>query len=328
MPTARHAPRADVTGPHRVAVVAFPGISPFHLSVPSLVLAHRALAEYGGVYDVRTCAVRPGPLPTTAGYTIAVPHGLEELAAADTAVVPSWHRDTPPPEELLTALRSAHERGARVVGLCLGAFPVAASGIVDGREVATHWEAAATLAARYPAVRVRADVLWSDLGDVLTSAGVAAALDCCLHLLRTDRGAAAATEVARSLVLAPHRDGSQAQFVPTPVVHAGDDAVGVAMTWALEHLGDELHLDAWASQASMSRRTFTRRFHDRTGSSPGAWLLEQRLHRATELLERTDDTVESVARQVGYGSAASLREHFGRRFGTSPSQHRRAFSAR
>ncbi|GAA3797901.1 GlxA family transcriptional regulator [Cellulomonas soli] len=313
---------------HRVAVVAFPGISPFHLSVPALVLTNRALEQFGGTYLVRTCAQRPGVLPTSTGDEVVVRRGLEELARADTVVLPSWDREVPAPEELLAAVRAAHARGARVVGLCLGAFPVAASGIVDGREVATHWDAAAALAERHPAVRVRSDVLWSDLGDVVTSAGVAAALDCCLHVVRTDRGAAAATAVARSLVLAPHRDGTQAQFIPTPVVRPGDDAIGTAMTWALAHLEASLHLDAWAARASMSRRTFTRRFQARTGTSPGAWLLEQRLLRATELLERTDHTVESVARQVGYGSAASLREHFARRFGTSPSQHRRTFAPR
>jgi transcriptional regulator GlxA family with amidase domain len=312
---------------HRVGVLAFAGISPFHLAVPSLVLASSALTRHGAPYEVVTCALTPGPLATDAGYDVVVHHGLETLAGSQTVVVPSWDPDVPPPGALLDALRAAHERGARVVGLCLGAFPVAASGIVDGREVATHWSAAAALAALYPTVRVRSDLLWADHGDVLTSAGVAAALDCCLHMVRSDLGARAAADVARTIVLAPHRDGSQAQYIPAPVARAGaDDPIDAAMAWALDRLDTSLDLDGWSARTAMSRRTFTRRFHDRTGTSPGAWLLDQRLVRAKLLLETTSDTVDAVARAVGFSTAASLRMHFTTRFGTSPSRHRRAFA--
>ncbi len=207
-------PRATT---HRVAVVAFAGISPFHLAVPSAVLASGGgVAPHTG-YEVAVCAERPGRVPTSAGYDIVVGHGLELLTEARTVVLPSWDTHRDPPPALVEAVRAAHGRGARVVGLCLGAYVVAASGIADGRTLATHWHAADDLARRYPAVRVRSDILWSDLGDVVTSAGVAAALDTCLHVVRTDLGVTMADSVARALVLAPHRDGAQTQFIPAPV---------------------------------------------------------------------------------------------------------------
>lgn len=314
--------------PHVVAVLAFDGISPFHLAVPSLVFGARVLGGPQGRYDVVVCALTPGPVRTDAGYDLAVEHGLDALAEADTVVIPSWHADVEPPPALLDAVRSAHGRGARVVGLCLGAFVVAASGIADGLEVATHWHEAGRLAARYGAVRVRPDVLWSDQGSVITSAGVAAALDCCLHVVRTDLGARVAEDVARSLVLAPHRDGSQAQFIREPVASSeGGDEIDVAVRWALDRLGSPVDLDSWAASVHVSRRTFTRRFRARTGTSPTRWLLHQRLSLAQVLLETTDQPVEEVARRSGFGTAAALRQHFTARFRTSPGRHRREFRA-
>jgi len=311
---------------HTVAVVAFDGISPFHLAVPSAVFTARYGGTPGRPYRVVVCAPTPGPVPTDAGYDIHVTHGLDALDRADTVVLPSWDVHREPPAPLLDAVRTAHARGARVVSLCLGAFVVAAAGLVDGREVATHWHAAAELAARYPAVRVRSDVLWSDHGDVLTSAGVAAALDCCLHVVRTDLGARIATEVARSLVLAPHRDGSQAQFIPAPVAaSAGGEPVDDAIAWAQARLGDPVDLDTWADAVHLSRRTFTRQFRARTGTSPAQWLRHLRLTRARVLLETTDYPVDTVARSAGFGSAATMRQHFATRFRTSPHQHRAAF---
>jgi transcriptional regulator GlxA family with amidase domain len=311
---------------HLVAVVAFDGISPFHLSVPTLVFGARVLGGPRGRYDVVVCTPAPGTVPTDAGYDLTVPHGLEVLERADSIVIPSWHADQEPPQELLDAVRAAHQRGARVIGLCLGAFVVAAAGIADGLEVATHWHEADRLAARYGAVRVRADVLWSDHGQVITSAGVAAALDCCLHVVRTDLGARVAEDVARSLVLAPHRDGSQAQFIREPVApNEGGDEVDVAVLWALDRLEQPLDLDSWAASVHVSRRTFTRRFRARTGTSPTRWLLHQRLARAQVLLETTDEPIEEVARRSGFGTAAALRQHFAARFRTSPGRHRREF---
>ena len=313
--------------PHRVAVLAFPGISPFHLSVPALVLGNRALIAHGSPYEVLTCAEEPGALPTAAGYAVVVEHGLELFGSADTVVAASWAVDREPSQELLSALRAAHARGARIVGLCLGAFLVAASGVADGREVSTHWHSADLLTRRHPAVRVRSDVLWTDHGDVLTSAGVAAALDCCLHVVRTDHGARVAADVARAVVMAPHRDGSQAQFIPAPVAAADADPLGLAMEWALQRLPEPTSVDEWAARASMSRRTFTRNFRDRTALSPARWLLDQRLLRARLLLETTTDTVDAVAAAVGFATATSLRQHFQARFGTTPARHRAAFAA-
>ncbi|MFE3293817.1 GlxA family transcriptional regulator [Rhodococcus sp. NPDC059234] len=310
-----------------VAVIAFPGISPFHLSVPALVFGHGG--PEASRYRVSICAEAPGTFPSEAGFDISVAHSLDEIASADTVVVPSWVRDRPPSRPLLDAIRGAHERGTRVVGLCLGAFPIAESGILDGREAATHWHAADELARRYPRVRVRSDVLWSDLGDVVTSAGTAAALDCCLHLVRSDFGAGVAAELARRLVLAPHRSGSQAQFIPLPAPREdGEDAIERAMVWARLHLSEPVDLDHWSRAVLLTRRTFTRQFRERTGQSPQQWLIGQRLDRARVLLETTELSVDSVAGESGFGSAASLRLHFGRVLGTSPSAHRDTFATR
>lgn len=312
---------------HRVAVLAFPGISPFHLAAPYAVLHGTGKRPMPLPYRLVTCAEQPGAVATSAGWTVAVEHGLEVMDVADTVVVPSWDTDCDPSPQLLSAVAAAHRRGARVVGLCLGAFVVARAGIVDGGEVATHWSAADALATLCPAVHVRSDVLWCDEGDVITSAGVAAGLDCLLHVVRRDLGASAAAEVARSLVLAPHRDGSQAQFIPAPVrPAAGTDLFDGALAWALENLAERVPLQVWASHAAMSRRTFTRRFRERTGTSPGAWLLDQRLLRARQLLETTDRSVDAIATAVGFATGASLRAHFAERYGTTPGWHRRAFA--
>ncbi|MFC9995952.1 GlxA family transcriptional regulator [Nocardia sp. NPDC127526] len=312
---------------HSVAVLAFDQISPFHLSVPSLVFGRvGAGAEHGTPYQVRVCAESPGILSTPAGFDIIVQHGLEVVDEADTVVIPSWQRHRPLPDPSRAALRRAHERGARIVGLCLGSWAVAASGLADGRELTTHWSAAAELARAFPAVRVRADTLWSDHGDLITSAGVAAALDCCLHLVRADLGSRTATDLARALVLAPHRSGSQAQYIPVAVPDAlDDDPVEHAMVWARTHLDEAIDLDSWARTAVMSRRTFTRRFRERTGSSPQQWLLHQRIDRARLLLESTDDTMDRIASDAGLGTAVNLRHHFHRVLGTTPAAHRAQF---
>ncbi|WP_067696931.1 GlxA family transcriptional regulator [Nocardia jejuensis] len=312
---------------HSVAVLAFDQISPFHLSVPGLVFGmHGVQGQAESPYRVRVCAENPGTVSTPAGFDITVPHGLEVVAEADTVVVPSWRRDLPLPDRTRDALREAHAGGARIVGLCLGAWAIAATGLADGREITTHWSAAEALARAYPAVRVRADTLWSDHGDLITSAGVAAALDCCLHLVRADHGSRVATTLARALVLAPHRSGSQAQYIPVAVPDAiDDDPIEHAMLWARTHLDEPVDLDTWAHTALMSRRTFTRRFRDRTGSSPQQWLLHQRVDQARLLLESTDDTVERIAAETGLGTAVNLRHHFHRLLGTSPAAHRTQF---
>lgn len=310
----------------RVAVLAFPHISPFHLSVPTLVFGGAGLDSVDGLYDVTVCAESPGSMPTGAGYSIRVDAGLDAMADADLVVIPSWRNGRTPSESLLDAIRAAHRRGARIVGLCLGTFVVSASGVADGREVSTHWASASRLASEQPAVDVRDDVLWTDLGDVITSAGAAAALDCCLHIVRSDHGSVAAAALARALVLAPHRTGSQAQYIPAPVVAASaDDPIGRAMLWARADLGGSFDVDDWAASVHLSRRTFSRRFRERTGTSPQQWLLDQRVEAARALLESSDETIERIAELAGFGSAVSLRLHFRQRLGVSPAAHRAAF---
>lgn len=308
-----------------VAVLAFDGISPFHLSVPCLVFGDRYDAP--AQYDVLVCAEEPGSLRTNSGFGVTVEHGLDAMEAADLVVLPSWRQGREPSAVLLDAIRRAHARGATVVGLCVGAALVAASGIVDGREVVTHWKFADELRAKCPGVSVRADVLWSDLGDVVTSAGTAASLDCCLHIVRTHHGVELAEQLARGIVVAPHRSGSQAQYIPTPVPpDAGDDVIEKAMVWARARLDQPVSLDEWAAAVSLSRRTFTRQFRARTGSSGQAWLLRQRLDRARLLLETTDHPVERVASASGFGSSAALRHHFHHVLGTTPQRHRQEFA--
>ncbi|HEY2607126.1 MAG TPA: helix-turn-helix domain-containing protein [Paraburkholderia sp.] len=317
----------DAAARHVVAVIAFDRISPFHLSVPCVVFGEDRSG--GGVpdFDFRVCAAETGPLSTTAGFSIDVTHGLDALADAHTIIVPSW-RDPgeTPSAPLLDALRSAHARGAQLVGLCLGAFVLAAAGILDDRPASTHWAWADDFARRYPRVRLDPDVLYVDDGNVMTSAGTAAGLDCCLHVLRKICGTQVANYVARRLVVPPHRQGNQAQFVeqPMPPNLRGDRLSGL-LDWVSGNLDVPHTLDTLAGRALMSRRTFTRRFRLATGATVGAWLLAQRLARAQQLLESSDESVEAIATIAGFGSAASLRQHFADAFRTSPSAWRREF---
>ncbi len=310
-----------------VAVVAFDGISPFHLSVPCMVFGPDMSGAGVPRFELRVCAVEPGPLRTTAGFGIVAPRGLSALAGAGIVIVPSWRDPLErPPEALLRALRAAHRRGARIVGLCLGAFVLAEAGLLDGRPATTHWALVPSFAQRYPQVQLRPDVLYVDDGDVLTSAGTAAGIDCCLHLLRTLHGADAAARVARRMVVAPHRQGGQAQYIEQPVAQShADDRLSGVLEWALKHLNHAHSLDALAQRAVMSRRTFTRHFRQATGTTVGQWLLNQRLARAQRLLETTDRAIDVVAGDAGFGSAVSLRQHFAAAFNTSPSGYRRQF---
>lgn len=337
--SARLAPASDAgtspPAPHAaavVAVVAFDGISPFHLSVPCIVFGEDYTA--GGVprFDVRVCAAGAEggrALATKAGFGITAAHGLDAIAAADIVIVPSWHDGyAEPPAALLAALAQAHRRGAQLVGLCLGAFLLAEAGVLDGRPATTHWAWTDVFAHRYPAVRVDPAVLYVDDGDVLTSAGTAAGLDCCLHVLRKRCGAQAANYVARRLVVPPHRQGGQAQFVEQPVsANARDERLAALLDWVRAHLSAPHSLDTLAARALMSRRTFTRRFRQATGTTVSAWLLEARLACAQELLETTDRSVDAIAQTAGFGSTVSLRQHFASAYKTSPSAYRRAFRA-
>ena len=311
----------------RVAVIAFDRISPFHLSVPCVVFGEDR--SEGGVppFELAVCAAEPGTLTTTAGFTIGTSQGLEGLRGADVIVVPSW-RDTheAPSAALCEALREAHASGAILVGLCLGAYVLAHAGLLDGRPGTTHWAAADDFAQRFPAVRFDPGVLYIDDGDMLTSAGTAAGLDCCLHLMRRLCGSNAANYVARRLVVPPHRQGNQAQYVQQPLAAAGrGDRLPGLLDWIRAHLDAPHTLDSLAQRALMSRRTFTRQFRLTTGSTVSAWLLGERLSRAQQLLESTDHPIDAIAQRAGFGSAASLRQHFVEAFRISPSAWRREF---
>ena len=312
--------------PAKVVALVFPGVVAFDLATPAQVFGHPAERRR---YAFSVCTPRPGAVATHTGFGIVAEHGLEALAGADTVVVPG-HDDVERewPADALAALRDAHARGARVASVCTGAFVLAAAELLDGRRATTHWHDAPTLAALHPAVTVDPDVLYVDEGDVLTSAGVAAGIDLCLHMVRADHGAERANRVARRIVVAPHRSGGQAQFVDRPVPHAADHGLESTRAWALGRLAEPLTVAALARHALMSERSFARRFRAETGTTPLRWLIEQRVAHARRLLEGTDLPVEEVAARSGFGTAMSLRDHFGRAVDTTPTAYRRAFRGR
>ena len=317
----------DDAGLHRVVAVAFDGMAPFELGIVVEVFGLPRPELGVPWYELTVCSPDRGRLRAVGGFTLSVPHGVEAIEAADTVIVPAWPRaGEPVPAGLVRALRGAHARGTRMVSICSGAFVLAAAGLLDGRRAATHWRYADRLRAEHPAVEVDDGVLYVDDGDVLTSAGSAAGIDLCLHIVRTDHGSAVANQVARRLVVAPHREGDQAQFIDRPVPAAGDDRLGPALEWALEHLAEPITVADMAARAFMSVRTFTRQFHRATGTSPMAWLIEQRVKASAARLETTDDPVEWVGRGAGFPTPASYRRHFRRVLGVSPSQYRRAFA--
>lgn len=311
-----------------VAVLAYQRISPFHLSVPCVVFGERHLGA--PAFELRVCAWEDGPLATTAGFSLNVEQGLEALATARVVIVPSWRDPAErPPQAVLDALVAAHRRGAQVVGLCLGAYVLAEAGLLDGRRATTHWEFAADFARRYPAVTLDPGVLYVDEGNLLTSAGTAAGIDACLHLLRQRCGATTANRVARRLVTPPHRQGGQAQYIPQPLpASAGDSRLAALLDRVRASLEQPHDLNSLAAQALMSRRTFTRHFRQLTGATVGQWLLGERLGLAQRLLESTDHGIERIAQLAGFGSPEALRLHFRRSLGVSPSQWRQSFGAR
>ena len=280
-------------------------------------------------YELTVCAERPGPLRVAGGASLHTPHGLDSFAAAGTLIVPGVPDVTTGPSPgLAAALRAAHARGARIVSICSGAFALAGAGLLDGRRATTHWRYAGLLRERFPAVEVDPDVLYVDHGDVLTGAGSAAGLDLCLHLVRQDFGAAVANAVARRLVIQPHRDGGQAQYIEAPLAAgAGDDRVTASMAWALAHLTEPVSVQALARQASMSPRSYLRHFARATGTSPIRWLIGQRVQASLALLETGTAPVEEIAAAVGFGTPVTYRHHFSRLLHTSPSAYRRAFRA-
>ena len=312
---------------HTVAVAVTPHAPIFELAVPCEVFGISRPELMDPWYGFRLCARDP-ETPVAAGFRVATTCGLEGLMGAGTVIVPACANvhEAPPPD-LVAAVRAAYERGARVAAICSGAFLLAAAGLLDGRRATTHWMHAAELARRYPKVRIDASVLYIEDGGVFTSAGTAAGLDLCLELVRRDHGSAVANALARRIVIPPHRDGGQAQYVEAPVPgHAGDDGLAEVLEWALHRLDRPLTLADLADAAHVSPRTLARRFAAGVGMSPLQWLLTQRIRRAQELLESTDEPVDRVAEHAGFGTAANLRNHFVRFAGVSPAAYRRTFN--
>jgi transcriptional regulator GlxA family with amidase domain len=305
---------------HRVVAVVIPDVILFDLAIPAEVFGRRIERHR---YAFEVCTERPGGVACTSGVDVHVRRGLRALDSADTVIVPGFYpRD--PSAAVVRALRRAADRGARIASVCVGAFALAAAGLLDGRSATTHWEFAGELAERFPQVRVRPEVLYIDEGQVLTSAGIAAGIDLCLHLVRIDHGAEAASEVSRRLVAAMHRPGGQAQFIQRPIPKVGP-VLADTCTWALEQMHRPLTVADLASRAGYSPRTFARRFLHETGTTPSRWLTAQRLLEARRLLEASDISVEEVARRTGLGTAANLRLHLAREIGTTPTAYRSAF---
>jgi transcriptional regulator GlxA family with amidase domain len=314
--------------PHRIAALCLDRVVVFDLAVPAQVFS---LAWAGGrpLYEFAACAPRPGPLPTTSGFEIAGAAGLEAVEAADTVIVPGYRAVfDPPPAPALDALRAAAARGARVASICTGVFALAHAGLLDGRRATTHWFSAGELARRFPEIDVDPDVLYVDEDRILTSAGLSAGVDLCLHMVRADHGELIGSRVARAMVASPHRAGGQAQFIERalPATAEAGTLEGIR-AWALDHLTEPLDVPALAARAGVSPRTFARRFVAETGTTPLKWLHAQRVLEARRLLEHTDLSVEQVASRAGFGSAPSLREHFRRATRTTPTAYRRAFAA-
>jgi len=312
-----------------VAAVVADHFSPFEFAVACEVFGIDRSEEIGRPwYRFVVCAADRPPVATTLGFFLDTPHGLEMLDAADTIVVPTRPPGAEPNAALLEALRRAHSRGARILSLCTGAFILAEAGLLDGRRATTHWMHAAELARRFPRVEVDPRVLYIDDGDILTSAGTAAGIDLCLHVVRRDYGAEAANITARRMVVPPHRDGGQAQFVRQPVPDpARSDPFADALVWAQEHLDETVTVDELARRSAMSARTFARWFRDQTGTTPYQWLLRERVQLAQRLLETTDLPVDIVAERCGLGTASNLRQHFQRMVRTTPTAYRRTFHA-
>lgn len=313
--------------PIRVAVLAFDGVSLFHLSVPGIVLATANPASTEPRYQINYCAEVPGMVASDQGIGLAVAHGLELMAASDVIIIPAWgDQSITASAALVQALQNAHAEGKLIVGLCLGAFVLGDAGLLDDKEATTHWAARDEFAQRFPKVRFRPEVLYVTDDNLMTSAGTVAAIDCCLHLVRQRFGADVANHTAKMLVTPPHRQGGQAQYVEHPVPQlASETHLAEVLDWARMHLGENLSLDLLAEKARMSRRTFTRRFKETTGTTVFKWLNAERVIKAQALLETTDLPVECIAGEAGFGTPLSLRQQFAAHLGTSPSDYRKMF---
>ena len=312
---------------HVVAALAYEGLSTFEFGIV-VELFGLPRNEFPAWYEFVVCSADPGPLTAAGGVTITPTAGLTALRRANTIIVPGWRDvDERPPRELVDALIAAHRRGARLVSICSGVFVLAATGLLDGRRATMHWQDADTLRRQYPRIRVDPDVLYVDEGSVLTSAGSAAGIDLCLHIIRRDHGARVANQVARRLVMPPHREGGQAQYVPTPVGEEERPWLARLFEWAQRRLHEDLTLDRLAREANMSKRTLARRFAQTAGTSPADWLTGLRVARAKDLLETTSYAIDRIAADCGLGSAATLRHHFRKRVRMSPAAYRAHFAA-
>ncbi len=310
---------------HRVVALCFDGLLAFDLTAPAQAFALAARANGDPLYEVSTCSVDGGPVRTTTGFAVTPEGGLEQLEGAATIVVPGYVGIlTPPPAAALLALRAAERRGARLISVCTGAFALGYAGLLEGLRVTTHWAFADELARRFPSAMVDPEALFVDEGALLTSAGLSAGIDIALYVVRKDFGVAAGDRVARHMVAAPHRDGGQAQFFKPPAAERGG-SLEPTRQWMRQRLSEPLTVAAMARHAGVSPRTFARRFREEAGTTPLQWLLEQRVVEARRLLEETDLAVEAIAWRVGFGSAASLREHFRRTTATTPTAYRRSF---
>lgn len=312
--------------PHRVVALLQPPQSTFPLACATEVFGDHRLATPAR-YAFEVCTEHPGPVRTQSGYDLLVTAGLDALERADTVVVPGWQQapGTEVSAAVLEAVRRAHRRGARIVSICSGAFVPAAAGLLDGRRSATHWAQAAELAARFPQVLVDPAVLYVDHGDVATSAGSAAGVDLCLHLVRTDHGAAYAMRTARQMLMPPHREGCQLQYAELPTSGPVADSLAPLLEWLAARLDQPVSVAEMAAHSQVSARTLTRRFTEQLGISPGRWLLDRRLAATRALLEETDLPVETIAHRVGLSSAVNLRRRFHEALRTTPAAYRRTF---
>ncbi len=311
----------------KVAVVVQDGAEPFGLGSLVEVWGEPYHPEDDNpVFDFVVCTPRPGRVTGRSTYDLHVDAGLDAAADADLVCVSPWWDFLNPDPGVLELVVDAHERGAIVYAHCSAAFALAQAGLLDGRECTTHWRYTDRLAAMYPDAIVRPDVLYCHDGNILTGAGSAAGIDASLHLLRQTFGARVAASTARRIVVPPHRDGGQAQFIARQVVDTQAETLGAVLTWAAENLAENLDVDTLARKAHMSPRTFARRFRDETGTTPHSWVTAQRLQLAEEMLERTGDSVDHIAAAVGFGNAATLRHHFTRVRGVSPQAYRRQFA--
>ncbi|WP_026819465.1 GlxA family transcriptional regulator [Arthrobacter castelli] len=309
-----------------VAVVALPGLSPFEFGIICEVFGwDRSGLDVGlPEFDFRICTATPGPVPTEMGFSVQVDQDMTAAADADLVIM-APHNRTPLPAVVIDQLQAAAARGARLVSVCTGAFSLAEAGLLDGRCATTHWMHSPEFAATYPGVRVDENVLYVEDGNIITSAGSAAGIDACLHLIRREFGAKAATAIARGMVVPPHRDGGQAQYIDRPIPARAGDTMEDLLVWLAVNLDQEFSVNELAARVHMSDRTFARRFRAETGTTPAAWVNSQRILRAQTLLEETQLSIDEVAREAGFGQAVLLRHHFNRALGTSPAAYRRTF---